>query len=173
MSKSKLIIAVLFTFIFVSVGASVSSAATERDVEIAAVTLAREMASSNGYNLMTVDELKKAMDEGKDMLLVDTMRYEQSYKINHIPGAKHFTMSSKPMPTWDTSATEGKTQEDFIKLLGPDKNRMIVIYCGFVMCPRSHTGIDWAKKLGYTNLYRVPGGVNAWRDSGYPLAKVE
>jgi len=33
------------------------------------------------------------------------------------------------MTEWKASETDGKTKEDFLKLLGPDKNRLIVFYC--------------------------------------------
>jgi len=26
----------------------------------------------------------------------------------------------------------------------------------------------WALKMGYKNVYRAPGGITAWMDSGYP-----
>lgn len=29
-------------------------------------------------------------------------------------------------------------------------------------------GSFWAKQLGYTNIYRAPGGIPAWMDAGYP-----
>ncbi len=77
------------------------------------------------------------------------------------------------MKQWDTKETGGKSQEDFIKLLGNDKNKLIVIYCGFVKCTRSHNGAVWAVKLGYKNVYRYSGGVFAWKGAKYPVEKVE
>jgi len=29
----------------------------------------------------------------------------------------------------------------------------------------------WAVKLGYKNVYRCPGGIKAWDEAGYPVAK--
>jgi len=48
-----------------------------------------------------------------------------------------------------------------------------VIYCGFVKCTRRHNGVAWAKKLGYKNVYRYPGGIFAWKGAEYPVAKIE
>jgi rhodanese-related sulfurtransferase len=31
----------------------------------------------------------------------------------------------------------------------------------------------WAKKLGYKNVYRFPGGIFAWKGAGYPIEKVQ
>jgi rhodanese-related sulfurtransferase len=101
------------------------------------------------------------------------MPYENSYKKMHVPGAKNFLFPIPIMETWDTNETGGKTQEDYKALLGHDKNKMIIIYCGFVKCTRSHNGAMWAKKLGYMNVFRFPGGIYAWRGSKYKTAKVK
>jgi len=144
----------------------------EVEKEKGAVKLVREV-QRGGYDVVTTDELKKWMDEGKEMLIIDTMPYEDSYKKEHVPGAKQFLFPIPDMNTWDTKETAGKTQEDFIELLGPDKDRLIVIYCGFVKCTRSHNGAAWAKKLGYTNVYRYPGGIFAWKGAKYPVESVK
>jgi rhodanese-related sulfurtransferase len=77
------------------------------------------------------------------------------------------------MNEWDTKETDGKTKEDFVTLLGDDKNKIILIYCGFVKCTRSHNGAAWTVKLGYKNVYRYPGGIFAWKGANYPAEKVE
>jgi thiosulfate/3-mercaptopyruvate sulfurtransferase len=46
---------------------------------------------------------------------------------------------------------------------------MIVFYCGFTECTRSHNAAMWALKLGYTNVYRFPGGIEAWAQARYPV----
>jgi len=137
-----------------------------------AVKLVREV-QRGGYDVITAEELKKWIDSGKDALIVDTMPYEASYKKEHIPGAKQFLFPIPEMTTWATKRTDGKTQEDFVKLLGNDKNKLIVIYCGFVKCTRSHNGAAWAVKLGYKNVYRYPGGIFAWRGADYPVEMVD
>jgi len=48
-----------------------------------------------------------------------------------------------------------------------------VIYCGFVKCTRSHNGAVWARKLGYKNVLRYPGGIFAWKGAKYPVQGVE
>ncbi len=140
--------------------------------EAEAVKLVRDV-RKGGYDVVTTEELKKWIDEGKDMLIVDTMPYEDSYKKSHVPGAVQFLFPIPDMETWDSNETAGKSEEDFAALLGEDKDRAIVIYCGFVKCTRSHNGAVWAKKLGYTNVYRYPGGIFAWKGAGYPEGKVQ
>ena len=62
-------------------------------------------------------------------------------------------------------------KEAFLKTLGADKDKKIVIYCGFVACERSHVGAVLAKEAGYKNVYRFPGGIAAWIDAGNSIDK--
>jgi rhodanese-related sulfurtransferase len=68
---------------------------------------------------------------------------------------------------------DDKTRAGLEKLLGQDKNRVIVFYCGFTECTRSHNGAMWATRLGYKNAYRQPGGIRAWNEAEYPVEKVQ
>ncbi len=144
----------------------------EVEKEKGAVKLVREV-QRGGYDVVTTEELKKWMDEKKQMVIVDTMPYEASYKKAHIPGAVQILFPIPEMPEWNTAETDNKTQADFAELLGPDKEKVVVIYCGFVKCTRSHNGAMWAKKLGYKNVFRFAGGIYAWKGADYPVSKVE
>ncbi len=137
-------------------------------IEASAIKLAREAFRGN-YKLIDTKELKQKIDANTPLLLVDTMPFEESYKKNHIPTAKQFLFPIPEMEAWESSETAGQSKEDFLKLLGEDKTKTIVIYCGFVKCTRSHNGAMWAVKLGYSNVYRYPGGVFAWKGAKYPL----
>ena len=66
----------------------------------------------------------------------------------------------------------GATQEQYKAALVEDLNKKIVIYCGFTKCGRSHNAAMWAKSLGYTNVYRAPGGITAWKDAGFPFKTI-
>ena len=140
--------------------------------EAGAVKLVREV-QRGGYDVVTTEELKKWIDSGKEMLIVDTMPYEDSYKKQHVPGAVQFLFPIPDMKEWDTKETDGKTLEDFNKLLGDNKDKPIVIYCGFVKCTRSHNGAAWAVKLGHKKVYRYPGGIFAWKGADFPIEKAK
>ena len=117
-----------------------------------------------GYNLISLQELKAKLDAKEDVLVVDTMPYEASYKKQHIPTAVQFEFPIPEMKTMDDGI-----ERQYLALLGPDKGKMIVFYCGFVKCGRSHNGAMWAVKLGYTNVYRCLGGIRGWKEAGYPV----
>lgn len=140
--------------------------------ETMAVKLVREVQRGD-YDLITTDELKKLMDSKEDIVIVDTMPYEASYKKAHVPGAVQFLFPIPDMNSWDATGTAGKTEADYKALLGDDLNKKIVVYCGFVKCTRSHNGAVWAKKLGYKNVVRYPGGIFAWKGADYDIEKVK
>ena len=144
----------------------------EVEIESGAVKLLKEV-QRGGYQVVTTEELKQWIDAGKDMVIVDTMPYKGSYRKAHIPGAVQFLFPIPEMSQWDARETAGKSEEDFVSLLGKQKDKTIVIYCGFVKCTRSHNGAAWAIKLGYTRVYRHPGGIFAWKGAGYPVEKVD
>ena len=121
-----------------------------------------------GYQVVDTAGLKKWLDENKPLLLVDTMPLEASYKKQHIPGAVQFEL---PIP--EMTEMSAAQQAELAKLLGPDNDRLIVIYCGFPKCTRSHNGAMWALKLGYKHVYRYPGGIKAWVEAGHTVAKAE
>jgi thiosulfate/3-mercaptopyruvate sulfurtransferase len=142
----------------------------EKDQE--AVKLVRDT-KAGGYEVISTEEFKKFIESKKDILIVDTMPYEDSYKKEHVPGAKQFLFPIPIMETWDAKETGGKSLDDFAAFLGPDKDKTIVFYCGFVKCTRSHNGAAFAKKLGYKNVYRFPGGIFAWKGADYKVEKVQ
>ncbi len=144
----------------------------ELETEKAAVKLVRDT-KRGGYELVDTATLKQWIDNGKEMLIIDTMPFEASYAKQHVPGAEQFLFPKGDMPQWDSEQTAGKTKQDFQQLLGPDKDKLIVVYCGFVKCARSHSGANWAVKLGYTNVYRYPGGIFAWKGADFPVGSVE
>ncbi|MGD8255074.1 MAG: rhodanese-like domain-containing protein [Syntrophobacterales bacterium] len=121
-----------------------------------------------GYELMSLEELKTKLDAKEDILVVDTMPYEASYKKQHIPTAVQFEF---PIP--EMNSMEDRTEQQYRDLLGPDKDKMIVAYCGFVKCGRSHNGAMWAVKLGYKNVYRCLGGIRGWKEAGYPAGAAQ
>jgi rhodanese-related sulfurtransferase len=147
-------------------GIVLAAGGKELDIEKSAVTFAREV-ERGSYKIVTTQELKSWIDQKKDMLIVDNNPYDV-FKKQHYPGAVHFELPRPEMTTLDD-----KTRAGLEKLLGQDKNRVIVFYCGFTECTRSHNGAMWATRLGYKNAYRHPGGIRAWNEAEYPVEKVQ
>ena len=101
---------------------------------------------------ITVEDLKKMMDEGATMVIVDTNE-EINYKMKHIKGAVHFPWAKVigdpgPLP----------------------KNKLLVLYCG---CVGEEASDSVAQQLmnhwGYTNIKVLDGGLMRWSKLGYPV----
>ncbi|WP_281648753.1 rhodanese-like domain-containing protein [Parendozoicomonas sp. Alg238-R29] len=137
---------------------------TEREINDLIVR-SYQLAESGGYRLITTGSLKGLMDSDRNPLIMDTLPLSR-YQKHHIPGARHFWFPRTPAPTeqWNIEIMEGQTQEDFQSMLGQDLERPLVFYCGRTICDRSHSAAAWAIKLGYKEVYRYAGGINAWLD---------
>lgn len=164
---------IILLLLFGLVGCGQNKFQQEVNVEISGVKLVREV-QRGGYDLVTAEELKELLDKDADMVLIDTMPYEDSYNKEHIPGAENFMFPiADEMPDWDTQKTGDKTKDQYAALLGPDRDKLVVVYCGFVKCTRSHIGATWAKNLGYSNVKRFPGGIYAWKGMGFPVSSAK
>jgi thiosulfate/3-mercaptopyruvate sulfurtransferase len=140
----------------------------EVQTEEAAIKLTNETVQG-GYQLISTPELKALVDGKEDFLLVDAMPAGDSYDKGHIKGAVNFAFPKEVLDSWDGDSMDGRVIADYEKLLGDDKDRLIVVYCGFVKCARSHNAAAFAQELGFTNVKRYPGGIYAWRGAGHDL----
>jgi thiosulfate/3-mercaptopyruvate sulfurtransferase len=163
-----LITTLIVSLLFVTTGALASnSLLKETDIEAVALKVAKETLQA-GYGLLSVAELKQMIDAKEDFILIDAHPTKE-YNLAYIEGAQHFGFQSNHSGNWEKDVEiPPVSQEDYRAVLGADKNKKIVVYCGFTKCGRSHNAAFWAKKLGYTNVYRVPSGISAWIDAGYP-----
>lgn len=100
-----------------------------------------------GYlSRMGIKQLRpRDLDQMKGVMLLDT-RTDKEYKEGHIPGAVH-------IPLADVGAKAKKLRKD----------KGLVVYC------QNGNRSIWAIKrlmgMGFTNLYNLKGGYNAWKRS--------
>jgi rhodanese-related sulfurtransferase len=100
-----------------------------------------------------VDTVKKRLDSGDKLLLVD-VREESEFAKDHLPGAIHLG--------------KGVIERD-IEARVPDLDAEMILYCGGGY--RSALAADNLQKMGYTNVISMDGGIRDWRDKQYPLVK--
>ncbi len=58
---------------------------------------------------------------------------------------------------------------DTLKNTVPTLETPIVLYCNDIYCSASALAASKAYKLGYTNLYKYPGGIADWKEKNLPL----
>ena len=80
-------------------------------------------AQRDGYSLITLENLKNIYKSKEPFLILDT-RTEYEYNAGHLPKAINieFDLGDKLQFRQEKKAA-------FLKLLGPDKSRKIIIYC--------------------------------------------
>lgn len=132
-------------------------------------------ASLTGYELVLPSDFASAADE---FVIIATLP-RGIYNLGLIPNAKHFEFALSPSLNengsewnWEADALS-RSQKAFIELLGDNKDAKIIFYDSgehiFAPMGSAHVGIMWAKHLGYTHLYRLVGGFDAWKALGLPV----
>jgi rhodanese-related sulfurtransferase len=101
----------------------------------------------------TVDEVKARMDRGEALAILD-VREESEYAVDHLPGAVHLG--------------KGVIERD-VEAKFPDPSAELILYCGGGF--RSALAADNLRKMGYTNVISMDGGVRGWREKGYPMTR--
>ena len=103
--------------------------------------------------IISREELKTALDEGRDLILVETLS-PQSYEKEHLPGA--------------INIPKERVRELAPELL-PDKNAEIVVYCANTACQSSVQTAQALAGLGYTNVADYEAGKADWIEAGLPV----
>jgi len=101
----------------------------------------------------TIAEVKAKLDRGERFQFID-VREDNEWVADHAKGAVHLG--------------RGILERD-IETVIPDKRAEIVLYCGGGF--RSALAADNLRKMGYTNVSSMDGGIRAWREAGYPIEK--
>jgi thiosulfate/3-mercaptopyruvate sulfurtransferase len=136
----------------------------EAPIEKAAIKFASDV-KAGGYKVVTTDELKKWIDENKNLIIISSLPAADDRVNGTIPGALN-----AEMPKTEKDLTP-EDKERLLRVAGNDKERTLVIYCGFVACRRSHIGAKLLVDNGFKNVYRYPAGITGWGEAGYSLVK--
>jgi rhodanese-related sulfurtransferase len=118
-----------------------------------------------GYKIVSTEELKKWLDESKKITIISSLPASDDKAIGTLPSAVNGAM-----PKTEKELTQAD-KDNLLKAAGADKEKTIVVYCGFVACRRSHIGAKILVENGFQNVYRYPGGITAWHEMGYPITK--
>ena len=99
----------------------------------------------------SIADVKARLDRGEAFELVD-VREDDEFAVDRAAGARHIG--------------RGVIERD-IETLIPDRAAEIVLYCGGGF--RSALAADNLRRMGYTNVWSMDGGIRAWREAGYPI----
>jgi rhodanese-related sulfurtransferase len=102
---------------------------------------------------VTVQDLKEMLDKKENVILLD-VRDKDEYEKQHIPGSIHMSRGDL---------------EFHVNEIIPDKNAKIVVI--WIFNNRSPLATKTLNEIGYVNTVNLDGGIKAWMDAGYPLAR--
>lgn len=105
------------------------------------------------YGLITTKDLKKSIDEGIEMTVVDARNPEEFQEV-HIKGA-----ISIPVKQWD----------EYVSQLPSEKGAKIIFYCNGVKCGKSRKAAQKALAMGYENVLVYAEGMPVWEEKGLPI----
>jgi rhodanese-related sulfurtransferase len=115
---------------------------------LCALALSPVLALAADYPEISHEELKKAIEEKKVVLL--DVNGSNSWKAGHIPGALDFATA----------------KADLAAKLPNDKAALVVAYCGNEHCGAFAAGAKAAQTLGYTNVKHYKPGIAGWKAKG-------
>jgi thiosulfate/3-mercaptopyruvate sulfurtransferase len=96
----------------------------------------------------------------RDLILFD-LREPRDFAIGHLPGALSLPFLHFP-ETFEKAVAAGWP--------GADRARIsLVLYCYGTDCVRSRKAGAQAARLGFRDVLWFRGGVQEWREAGYPL----
>ncbi|MDF1755966.1 MAG: rhodanese-like domain-containing protein [Verrucomicrobiales bacterium] len=105
------------------------------------------------YPDISVSELEEAMAK-KEVIILD-VNGSSSYAKGHIPGAIDFRGN----------------KANIAELLGDDKDKLVVAYCGGPSCSAYKAGASAAEKAGFANIKHLSIGISGWLQAGKPTEK--
>ncbi len=127
--------------------------------EVVGITTGKQLqveAEKRTKVINTVD-LKKALDEDLDMVLIDVRLPSE---IKAMGGAIKASQNRNIPRGW---------LEYRITSVALSKDTPIVVYCGAGI--RTPLAADTLQKMGYTNVKNYSAGFLGWRDAGLPVAQ--
>ncbi|MCF8068075.1 MAG: sulfurtransferase [Desulfobacterales bacterium] len=119
------------------------------NVKVFAEGYPKWLSVKGNYGSVSVEWVKKQIDQNTEMTLVDSRPKEMKYDKGHIP----------------TAISISDTMFDkHIDLLPENKNELLIFYCGGFHCRLSHKSAAKAIALGYSNVKVFAAGYPAWKE---------
>lgn len=109
---------------------------------------------ANGQSAVSVQEFQKKLQENSSKAQRIDVRTPQEFASGHLEGFQNLNISD---PSFQN------------KISQLDKNKPVFVYCA--VGGRSANAAQQLKKLGFSQVYDMRGGINAWRAAGLKTVK--
>jgi rhodanese-related sulfurtransferase len=133
-------------------GTGAGSSAGDTVSHARGATGAADTAGVDAFRIITLDQMKRAVNEKKGMLF--DARTTDEFAAGHIPGAQNlYAMAPE---TWVENIAE------------VPRDTLVIIYCSNPHCPFGRTLAEFLGSFGFTNMLLFDGGWDAWSGAGLP-----
>ncbi len=110
-----------------------------------------KVASTSDIELISAQQVHDAINNKDSLQLVD-VRTQEEYNVSHLKGAQNICVES----------------DDFDKKIKSlDKNKPVYVYCK--KGSQSAKAAEKLKKLGFTKVYDLDGGIRSWEEKKLEL----
>lgn len=100
---------------------------------------------------INAEDVKKKIDDGDNFTLINVLTRD-SYEKEHISGSIN-------IPYQDIA----KHSKEL------DKDEEIIVHCSDEFCDASSIAYQKLNKLGFENVIDFEGGIEEWKEKGYPI----
>jgi rhodanese-related sulfurtransferase len=107
--------------------------------------------NAHPVSVLSLSEVRALM-EGKRAVYIYDANDRESYLKGHIPGAVWVQYNA-------VTAAE----------LPPAKDAKLIFYCYNPQCGASDQAAEHAISLGFRNVWRMPEGIQGWREAKMPI----
>lgn len=114
------------------------------------------MSDTKRFSPLSIEGLQEWMDSDRSFYLVDILTKDHFQKV-HLPGAENACVFEVVFL-------------DSIQKIASDRDAEIVLYGSSNRSKDAETAADKLHRAGYRRLHFLDGGLDAWRESGKPLA---
>ncbi|MDH3237488.1 MAG: rhodanese-like domain-containing protein [Deltaproteobacteria bacterium] len=124
-----------------------------------------------GDALITVQELKRLLDDGDPSLVIIAAERSVGYRTAHIPGAYHLDRPDYAAPPDTQNGVTGNILgaagfTELARRMGINRDSTVVVYDSKLDATR----LWWAfTYYGKGDVRVLDGGFKAWEDAGYPV----
>jgi rhodanese-related sulfurtransferase len=106
-----------------------------------------------GVREVSVAQLRSWMAASQPLTLID-VREDDEWQAGHVPSARHISRFTLP---------------EKIGTVAPDKSARVVLYCR--SGKRSAASFLTLQRLGYTDVFSLAGGLQAYTQAGLPIQR--
>ncbi|MBZ0283405.1 MAG: sulfurtransferase [Anaerolineae bacterium] len=109
-------------------------------------------------------EAQKRLQQDRNILVIDVRDAADIAMTGTVPGAMNISLGSL------TYKADNEVPDDWREPALKDRSRPVITTC--ILGPMGALGGKLLHDMGFTNVSILEGGVQAWKDAGFPTSQI-